>query len=68
MFRTITRRRRAEDTRVAAFLFAIELSARHHVDPDWQLLRVPDDAPQQVAGWRTDTVAFPRIVLAGTAL
>lgn len=68
MLTFITRRRRSEDARVAAFLHAIELSDRYAVDPDWQLQQLEDDAPQ-LAGWRTDTVQFPRIVLtAGAAL
>jgi hypothetical protein len=66
MFRIITRRRRAENQRVAAFLHAIELSAEYAVDPDWQLYAVEDDAPE--LDWRTDTVALPTILLAGTPL
>jgi hypothetical protein len=58
MFTLITRRRAAEDARVTRFLHAIELSARYSVNPDWELRRVVDEPS-------TDTVAFPRIVLAG---
>ena len=57
MFRIITRRRRAETARVDAFLHAIALSERYTVNPEWQLQTVP-----------TDTVAFPRIIMAGTIL
>ena len=68
MFAIITRRRRAEDARVAAFLHAIELSERYPVDPDWQLQQVPDEPYRWPAALSTDTVAFPRISLAGTVL
>lgn len=56
-------RRRAEAARVARFVHAIKLSERYAVNPDWNLQPVPDTD----AG-RTDTVAFPRIVLAGTII
>jgi hypothetical protein len=61
MLRFITRRRRIEDARVERFLHAIELSGRYSVSPDWELRPVPDES-------RTDTVGFPRILLAGTVL
>ena len=68
MFTFITRRRRSEDARVADFLHAIELSTRYAVDPDWQLQRELDEhTTEPVAGWRTDTVQFPRIVLTAGA-
>jgi len=69
MLTYLIRRRRAEDARVARFLHAIELSGRYAVDDGWELQIVPDEqSTQPVAGWRTDTVAFPRILLAGTPL
>lgn len=64
-----SRRRRTEDARVARFLHAIELSARYAVNPDWTLVPVPDEEPAPVSSsWRTDTVAFPAIILTGTIL
>lgn len=68
MFRTMLSRRRREDARTDAFLHAIRLSDRYTVDPAWELQTVPDGAPQPGTGWRTDTVAFPSIILAGTIL
>jgi hypothetical protein len=66
MFAFITRRRRAEDARVARFLHAIALSDRYAVDPDWELRTVPD-APRGWLSDPTDTVQFPRIVLTAGA-
>jgi hypothetical protein len=60
-------RRRAEARRVERFLHAIHLSERYAVNPDWNLTPTTDEAPQWPAD-RTDTVAFPRIILAGTVL
>ena len=57
MIRTLLSRRAREDARVDDFLHAIHLSATYRLDPSWELQRVP-----------TDTVAFPRIILAGTVL
>jgi hypothetical protein len=74
MLTLIIRRRRAEDARVARFLHAIQLSGRYTVDESWELQHVPDvpdgpDGPDPwPAGWRTDTVAVPTILLAGTPL
>ena len=65
-------RRRREAARVARFVHAIHLSARYAVNPDWTLHQVPDEEPEPRHPWladsRTDTVAFPAIVLAGTVL
>lgn len=58
--RLLPSRRRAEDARVARFVHAIALSGRYTLDPAWELQTVPDDQPA--------TVAFPRIILAGTVL
>jgi hypothetical protein len=65
----LTRRaRHAESARVDRMLHAIALSGRYTVDEEWTLHTVPDEDPAPVAGWRTDTVAFPAIILAGTIL
>lgn len=66
MFTLTTRRRRAEDQRVHAFLHAITLSERYSVDPDWALQQTPDEPAQWSAA--DATVAFPRILLTGTVL
>jgi hypothetical protein len=50
-------RRRAEEQRVQQFLYAIRESALDF-----------DEAPQWPAAQRTDTTAFPRIILAGTVV
>jgi len=53
----LTRRaRRREAARVERMIHAIRLSGRHLVD---------EELPRS---WRTDTVAFPAIILAGTIL
>lgn len=67
MFTFLTRRR-AEDARVARFVHAIHLSERYAVNPDWTLQTVPDEDPAPVAGWLSETAAFPAIILAGTIL
>lgn len=68
MFRTLIARRRREDARVTRFLHAIELSGRYTVDLNWELQQVPDEPAPAPASWRTDTAAFPAIILAGTIL
>lgn len=57
MLHTLLSRRRREEARVDAFLHAILLSEGYTLDPHWELQPV-----------RTDTVAFPRILLLGTPL